>query len=69
MDAAAASKGLLQDEIERVPESGVAASCCAVVLSIFSVITIVLFFPFSLIYVIKVHRTRTSYDVGQSYMQ
>lgn len=48
-------KTLLQDgEIERVPETGVAASCCALVLTIFSIISIVMLFPLSMLYVIKV---------------
>jgi erythrocyte band 7 integral membrane protein len=51
----AVSKSLLHDdEIERVSETGVVASCCTVVLTILSGITIVLFFPFSLCYIIKV---------------
>ena len=47
----------MNDEIERVPESGLATSCCTVVLTLFSFITIILFFPISLFYVIKVSRT------------
>lgn len=50
-------KTLLQDdEIERVPETGVAASCCALVLTIFSVISIIIFFPFSMFCVVKVYK-------------
>ena len=54
--AATVGKTLLQneDDIERVTESGMAASCCTVVLTIFSGLTILLLFPFSLLYVIKV---------------
>ena len=53
---AGVGKTLLQseDEIERVPVTGVATSCCTVVLTIISGLTILLLFPFSLLYVIKV---------------
>jgi len=43
-----------EDEIERVPETGAAAGCCRIVLTIFSFFVIIIFFPFSLIYVLKV---------------
>lgn len=54
--AVTVGKTLLQseDEIERVTETGMATSCCTVVLTIFSGLTILLLFPFSLLYVIKV---------------
>lgn len=44
----------VEDEIERVPETGAAAGCCKVLLTLLSGLMIVLLFPFSLIYVIKV---------------
>ena len=51
----AGGKTLLQeDDLERVPETGVAAGCCTLVLTIISFFSIIILFPFSLLYVIKV---------------
>ena len=44
----------LEDEIERVPETGAAAGCCKIVLTLLSGLVIILLFPFSLLYVVKV---------------
>ena len=43
-----------EDEIERVTESGLGASCCTVVLILISIIMLVVTFPLSLLCVIKV---------------